>query len=497
MTVSSTDSSQRTTGNGVTTSFPTSIKIFQESDLAVQILDTVTNAVINTLILNDAGALGFSVVFDTDAETATVTANTAPLGTEDIFIKRAVPLTQGADYPKADKFPSIVTENGLDKLTVIAQDQAANLSEALTALPSQGATNFTYVDTPIIGRGMKFSTTTGELINTVNDMDDIAVNAAASAAAAAISEGNASTSETNAAASEAAAAASAAAAAAVAINWTFDSSIVMADPLTGNVRLDNATISSVTNIAFSALEARTGNPDVSAFVDTWDDSNNPTGRGFLVIRKTGASDFFIVYNITGNITDNGSWLQVPVTFVDSNGTLSASDDLFFQFTRTGDQGASGAGSGDLLAANNLSDVASAPTSRINLGLQIGVNVQAFDANNAVTNAVQTYTRQQGFGEQVLADGANIAWDLDLEQTATVTLAGNRQLDNPTNMVAGHTYILRVVQDGAGNRTLTYDTAYLFPDGTAFTLSTGGGEVDILTFYSDGTNMYGVGQTNFS
>lgn len=48
----------------------------------------------------------------------------------------------------------------------------------------------------------------------------------------------------------------------------------------------------------------------------------------------------------------------------------------------GAQGTSGAGTGDLLAANNLSDIGSAATARTNLGLAIGTNVQAYDAELA-------------------------------------------------------------------------------------------------------------------
>ncbi len=116
----------------------------------------------------------------------------------------------------------------------------------------------------------------------------------------------------------------------------------------------------------------------------------------------------------------------------------------------------------------------------------------------LTATAREYTKTQNFNATTLSDGANISWDLSQNQVAVVTLAGNRTLDAPSNQVAGATYILIVKQDGSGNRTLdTTASAYKFPGGTEPTLSTGANAVDILSFVSDGSSMFGVAQLNFS
>jgi hypothetical protein len=94
-------------------------------------------------------------------------------------------------------------------------------------------------------------------------------------------------------------------------------------------------------------------------------------------------------------------------------------------------------------------------------------------------------------EQALTDAANIAWALDVRKTSTVILTDDRILDNPTNLVAGAKYILRVVQDATGTRLLTYGANYKWPGGTAPTLSTTANAIDEIEFTCDGTNMNGV------
>jgi len=92
---------------------------------------------------------------------------------------------------------------------------------------------------------------------------------------------------------------------------------------------------------------------------------------------------------------------------------------------------------------------------------------------------------------------NVSWNLEENQVTELILDGNLVLDNPTNQVAGATYIITLTQDGTGSRTLSFGTAYKFPGGTAPTLTTAGGAIDIITFISNGTSMFGVFQGDFS
>jgi len=121
-----------------------------------------------------------------------------------------------------------------------------------------------------------------------------------------------------------------------------------------------------------------------------------------------------------------------------------------------------------------------------------------DASDTIACLGQSnsYTKQQGFAQTALVDGASIAWDVSTNQSATVTLGGNRTLANPTNAIAGFTYRLKVIQDGSGSRTLAYGSAYKFPGGNTPTLTTTGSAYDILWFDCDGTYMNGVIQKNF-
>lgn len=81
----------------------------------------------------------------------------------------------------------------------------------------------------------------------------------------------------------------------------------------------------------------------------------------------------------------------------------------------------------------------------------------------------------------LTDGATIAVNAALGNDFRVTIAGNRTLANPTNLVDGQKLTFQVTQDATGSRTLTYGTAYDFGTAGAPTLTVTAAKTDLLHF----------------
>lgn len=404
MTITTSYSPITSAGNGVATAIPVTWKFFDATDLVVTKIASTGVETVQTITTHYTVTGGEDS--DGRPQTGTVTMVTAPAVGETIRITRSTSKLQESTWSESDAFPQATIESALDRLTMIAQEGSGggsandDITGDVMQLNSAGAQNYwdgegspirvpflevteaSAPATPDSGYGRVYTKTDGYLYHKNDDGTETnlttgAADAATSAAAAASSASAAATSATSASTS---AAAAAAAVSAGAFKWALDTSTSMADPGTGELRANNASWASVTAIAISDLSADTGNPDVSAIVLSWDDSSNSANRGQLTLRKLTAPQEFVQFNITGASTDNTGWTQLAVTHVAGTPSWSASDQLLVVFARTGNQGTPGAGTGDLLAANNLSDVANAATARTNLGLAIGTNVQAYDAD---------------------------------------------------------------------------------------------------------------------
>jgi len=299
-----------------------------------------------------------------------------------------------------------------------------------------------------------------------------ATAAATSATGAATSATGAATSATNAATSATSAATSATNAtgviSSIGLNYNFDTSTTMADPGTGDFRLNHATVASVTAISVDATTNDTGNPDLSDFVATWDDSTSTIG-GYIVGKKVGTPATFFVYSVS-TVTDNTGWLQLAVSHVASNGTWSSSDDCIFQFSRSGDKG------------------------------DTGTTGDAGDVFNGVVAKTATYTVVAGDDDYVLtmdASGGSRTFNL----TAASTLADGfvvtlKKIDSSSNAVTIDANSSETI-DGALTVSLStqYETTTLICDGSNWhtvLASTPGGTVTIDN-YADSTN-YTSGST---
>lgn len=96
----------------------------------------------------------------------------------------------------------------------------------------------------------------------------------------------------------------------------------------------------------------------------------------------------------------------------------------------------------------------------------------------------------------LVDGTTVSWDINSSNSAIVTLSGTPRTLAITNHANGVFGLIKVIQDGAGGRTLTLPANSKTVDGGggALALSSGPGDIDILTFVYDGTDfLWNVGR----
>lgn len=112
---------------------------------------------------------------------------------------------------------------------------------------------------------------------------------------------------------------------------------------------------------------------------------------------------------------------------------------------------------------------------------IGSTVQAHDADTAKTDVAQTFTKAQRGTITTLTDGATITPDFSASNNYTVTLAGNRTLANPSNLTAGQSGSIFIVQDGTGSRTLSFGSYWDFAGASAPTLTTDANAVDRVDY----------------
>mgnify|MGYP003146063013 CR=1 FL=1 len=117
-----------------------------------------------------------------------------------------------------------------------------------------------------------------------------------------------------------------------------------------------------------------------------------------------------------------------------------------------------------------------------------------DTTIAGLSVAQEFTATQNFNATTLTDASTIAWDASANQVTSVTIAASRTMAAPTNLKDGGVYILKVIQDGTGGYTMSWNAVFKFAGATAPTVTATANSVDIFAFLSDGTNLFEVGRS---
>ena len=296
MTVSSTTVKNSASGDGSTTGFTYSFKIFADTDLEVIIRSSTGTETIKLLSTHYT----VSGVGDASGGSVTFTVGNIPASGETVVIKREVPQTQAIDYIANDPFPAESHEEGLDRATMTIQQmqEALDRSFKVSATNSITTPEFTDDAATRASKTLGFDST-GQVLTTVADFLPAGGDSAM---------------------------------------FQYSTTTADADPGAGKFRLNNATISSATIMYIDDLEFN--GTDVSAWVQSWDDvAGNDTNRGRIRISKANTLDTWMVFKVTGAITDATGYSKISLVYIDSAGTFANDDKVFVSFVASGEDGA--------------------------------------------------------------------------------------------------------------------------------------------------------------
>jgi hypothetical protein len=208
--------------------------------------------------------------------------------------------------------------------------------------------------------------------------------------------------------------------------------------------------------------------------------------------------------------------------VDNDGNALTIGDLYFNtatnvlkvYNGSAWQVAATSTAGLLASANDLSDLNNAATARVNLGstavgdavfiaasvaaaqqaldVEVGVDVQAYDADTAKLDVAQTFTAAQVGSTQTASITGSTTLDFSVYQNFVLTLTGTVTLANPTTETAGQSGFITFIQDGTGSRTVSLGTDYETAGASGLTLSTAASTTDIVPYVVTATGRILLG-----
>ena len=295
MTISSTTVKNSYSGNGSNDTFVYGFKIFAASDLQVIIrsstgVETTKTLTTDYTITGVGSATGGNVVFE---------SSDIPTATETVVLIRNVPQTQAIDYIANDPFPAETHEEGLDRATMTTQQMQEELDRSFKVSRTNTIASSEFTDDATTRASKTLGFDSDGNLTTVADFLPAGGDSAL---------------------------------------FQYSTTTADADPGAGKFRLNNATIASATEMYIDDLEFNGTN--VEAWIQSWDDvAGNDTNRGRIRISKANSLDTWMVFKVTGGITNATGYSKVSLVYIDSAGTFTNDDKFFVAFVASGEDGA--------------------------------------------------------------------------------------------------------------------------------------------------------------
>ena len=291
-----------------------------------------------------------------------------------------------------------------------------------------------------------------------------------------------------------------------------------------DTKLDTiSTIGKVSNSATTATSANTANAivarDASGDFTAGTITAALTGNASTASKLSSSRAFALTGDITGTVdSDLTSGVSIATTLasgVIANEDVSASAAIAFsklQDVSATDRllGRSSAGAGAVeeiactAAGRALLDDVDAAAQRTTLGVAIGVDVQAYDADIAKLDTAQSFTALQTFTSGVTinspyVEGVTIVPALDIDCSAgnyfTKTVSGDSTFTFSNPVASGSAYAFTLeVQHASG--VITWPSGVKWSDDTAPLLNTGKTHLFMFTTKDGGARWRGAALVNY-
>jgi hypothetical protein len=475
---------------GVTqTSFAVPFEFFDDSDLNVYVDGTLKTITTNYTVSGGSGTTG--------TVTMSVTGGT---GGSTVILTRDIPLDRTTDFPTSGAFQIAALNTELDRMVAIQADLQDDINRSLRLTDYDASVSLVLPDvTTRKGKTLAFNLSTGAVESgpLISDTQTVADASADIELLADIQDGTVATNAiTN-------------------VN-TIRTDVTTVAGISANVTTVAGISADITTVVTNIVDIQNAEANADAAIAAKVDALAAQAAAESAQANAEAAlDAF-------TNTYLGAFATDPT--LDNDGLALTAGDLYFNTTSnvlkvyngSAWQAAALDAGAFLAAANNLSDLASDATARTNLGVEIGVDVQAYDAtivvdadigvtvqaydaDTAKLDVAQSFTAAQRGSTDTATLTGDTTLDFATNQNFVLTLGDSLTLLDPTTEQVGQSGFIVFIQDGTGSRGVSLDPQYKTAGGVALALSGAAGAIDVVPYIvsASGSILLGTPQLAFA